>query len=309
MPPAGDLVFPLIASRRSRSLEIAGRTSRRRGSGDEIAGSRPYRRGDPIRQVDWPASARLSTAHGRDEFVVRDHFAEDAVRVVVVVDRAPSMSLYPDSLPWLHKPAAVREAVGMIVASAVTAAGLIGFADVGAEEARLDRPRRDPAARRAMEGRLRTAVADGPADSLDRAFGLLLRHGAYAVPPGTFVFVLSDFLPAPEHGTLRSALAAGWDVVPVVLQDPRWERSFPDVSGVTVPLSDPVDRTLALVRLSRGEARERRHANESRVAALERTLSSLGLDAVTLTTHDRRAIHSAFLGWADRRSDPTRGRP
>ena len=34
-------------------------------------------------------------------------------------------------------------------------------------------------------------------------------------------------------------LAAGWDVVPVVVQDPVWERSFPDVGGVTLPLADP----------------------------------------------------------------------
>jgi uncharacterized protein (DUF58 family) len=306
MPPTGDLVFPLIASRRSRSLEIAGRTSRRRGSGDEIAGSRPYRRGDPIRQVDWAASARLSTAHGRDEFVVRDHFAEDAVRVVVVVDRAPSMSLYPDSLPWLHKPAAVREAVGMIVASTAAAAGLIGLADAGGKEARLDRPRRDPAARLAVESHVRTAAADGPPDSLDRALGLLLRHGAYAVPPGSFVFVLSDFLPAPVYDTLRAAVAAGWDVVPVIVQDPCWERSFPDVSGVTVPFAAPLDRSLALVRLSRREARERRRANEVRTATLESTLASLGLDAVMLTTDDRHAVHAAFLAWSDRCAESSR---
>ena len=51
--------------------------------------------------IDWAASARLSTARGTDEFVVRDHFAEDAVRVVVVVDRSPSMALFPRWLPWL----------------------------------------------------------------------------------------------------------------------------------------------------------------------------------------------------------------
>src|SRR5262249_21376218 len=92
MPQAGDLVLPRIPSRRSRALGIAGRASRRRGSGDEIAGSRPYRRGDAIRLIDWAASARLSTARGSDEFVVRDHFAEDAIRVVVVLDRGPTMA-------------------------------------------------------------------------------------------------------------------------------------------------------------------------------------------------------------------------
>ena len=67
--------------------------------GDEIASSRPYRRGDAIRLIDWAASARLSTARGSDEFVVRDHFAEDAVRVVVVADRSPSMALFPARCP------------------------------------------------------------------------------------------------------------------------------------------------------------------------------------------------------------------
>jgi len=308
MPPTGDLVFPLIPSRRSRALEIAGRTSRRRGSGDEIAGSRPYRRGDAIRLVDWAASARLSTARGSDEFVVRDHFAEDAIRVVVVVDRGPTMAMFPESLPWLHKPLAVREAAAMIVASTAAAGGLIGFAAAGATEVRIDRPRRDQAAHRAIEQRVRTSLADGPADSLDHALDALLRHRANGVPPGTFVFVVSDFLLSPSADRLRAAVAAGWDIVPVVVQDPIWERSFPDVAGVTLPLADPLDSTLALVRLSRHEAQARREANELRTEALDGALFALGLDAVTLTSADRHAIHAAFVGWAERRAVPVRGR-
>ena len=101
MTASGDLVFPLIPSRRGGALDVAGRSSRRRGSGDEVASSRPYRRGDPLRTIDWAASARLSTARGTDEFVVRDHFAEDAVRVVIVADRSRSMALFPSPLPWL----------------------------------------------------------------------------------------------------------------------------------------------------------------------------------------------------------------
>ena len=306
MTPGGDLVFPLVPSRRGGALDVAGSPSRRRGSGSEIASSRPYRRGDAIRFVDWAASARLSTARGTDEFVVRDHFAEDALRIVVVVDRSPSMTLFPDWLPWLDKQTAVRAAGRMVVASGAVANALIGFAEAGAVAAQVVPPRRDRAHRRAIEQRLATGEADGPPDSLDRAFELLSRSGP-TVPPGTFVFVLSDFLPPPSPARLTDALSAGWDIVPVVVQDPVWERSFPDVSGVTLPLADPDDGTSSLVRLTRKEARARRDSNEQRAGRLDHALRDFELDPVTITNGDRRAVHGAFLAWAEGRRSRSRG--
>jgi hypothetical protein len=127
------------------------------------------------------------------------------------------------------------------------------------------------------------------------------------MPPGTFVFVISDFLPPPNRGRLTDALAAGWDVVPVVVQDPIWERSFPDVSGVTLPFADPDGDTPSLVRLSRNEVNLRRGLNEQRAARLEHTLRDLDLDPVTITSCDRRAVHAAFLAWAERRRSRLRG--
>jgi uncharacterized protein (DUF58 family) len=308
MAATHELVFPLIPSRRSRALDVAGRASRRRGRGDEIAGSRPYRRGDAIRLIDWAASARLSTAHGSDEFVVRDHYGEDVVRVVVVVDRGPSMSLFPDHLPWLDKPTAVREAAMMIIASGAATSALIGFAEAGATGTRIDRPARDPRLRRAIERRLATTTADGPPDSLDHVLDRLLRYRSNGVPAGTFVFVLSDFVPPVHPASLRAAADAGWDVIPVIVQDPVWERSFPDVSGVTLPLADPDCRTLTLVRLTRAEALARREENEARAALLDGSMRELGFDTVNLTSSDRDAVYAAFAGWAERRAAPARGR-
>ena len=175
MTPGADLVFPLIPSRRGRALDVAGSPSRRRGSGNEIASSRPYRRGDAIRLVDWAASARLSTARGTDEFVVRDHFAEDAVRIVVVADRSPSMALFPDWLPWLDKPAAVREAVRMIIASGAATNALIGSAEVGGPAPRSFRCGVIGRSGGRSSSASRAARADGPPDSLDRALELLSR--------------------------------------------------------------------------------------------------------------------------------------
>jgi hypothetical protein len=121
------------------------------------------------------------------------------------------------------------------------------------------------------------------------------------------VFVLSDFLPPPSPARLTDALTAGWDIVPVVVQDPVWERSFPDVSGVTLPLADPDDGTSSLVRLTRKETRARRDSNEQRAGRLDHALRDFELDPVTITTSDSHAVHGAFLAWAERRRSRSRG--
>ena len=301
-----DLVFPLIPARRGGALDVAGRRSRRRGTGDEVASSRPYRRGDSVRQIDWAASARLSTARGSDEFVVRDSFAEDAVRIVIVLDRSPSMGLFPAWLPWLDKQAAVAEAGRMILAGGAAANALVGFAAVGGGGRPLVAARRDPAQARAIERMLSTGEPDGPPDSLDQALGILA-HRAGTVLPGTFVFVVSDFLPPPAPARLHDAVSAGWDVVPVVVQDPVWEGSFPDVSGVTLPLADPADAKTALVRLSRREVDERREANERRAGRLRDALVELELDPVSIGSSEPEAVHGSFLRWAERRRERAQG--
>ena len=65
----GRLTFPLVPRRRVHGVSFGTMRSLRRGSGTDVAGSRPYRPGDDMDAIDWAASARLSTAKGRDEFV------------------------------------------------------------------------------------------------------------------------------------------------------------------------------------------------------------------------------------------------
>ena len=49
---------------------------------------------------------------------MRERFAEEAPRVAIVLDRRPSMAIYPAPSPWLDKPRAVATAVRAIVESA-----------------------------------------------------------------------------------------------------------------------------------------------------------------------------------------------
>lgn len=301
-------VFPLLSVRRGTGLTGGSRRSVHRGSGSEIAGSRGYRRGDSVRTIDWKASARVSSAREADEFVVREHFAEEPLRTILVVDRRPEMRLFPAELPWLHKPAAVAVAGRMVVESTLAAQGVPGYLElVDPRTPRWLPPRRQLDAARIRERELARDEYTAPPGSVTLALRHLLRRPA-EVPRGTFVFVCSDFLAPQAAAVWRAAAARGWDLVPVIVQDPRWEQSFPDVSGVSLPLVDPVDGRLAAVRLSRREAREQRAANERRLAALQELFHGVGLDPVLLSSDEPVEILTAFLHWHGRRLQRLRRR-
>ena len=89
--------------------------------------------------------------------------------------------------------------------------------------------------------------------------------------------------------------------MPVVVQDPIWEQSFPPVGSVTVPLADADGRRVRLVRLSRTKAAARREANEARLAAILHEFATHGFDAVLIGSVDREDIFRAFLTWAEER--------
>jgi uncharacterized protein (DUF58 family) len=303
-------VFPLVPRRPVAGLPFGAMRSGRRGAGADLAGSRPYRPGDDVRRIDWRASARLSSARSAEEFVVREHFAEEAACVVVLVDRSPTMALYPDGFPWLSKPAALVTSGSMIADSALRARCLVGYLDDADEAHPLPEKRAESPFWRAPAGELEAwrllerylpyagfHAREGTVDRLLQALSAPERAPA----AGTFVFVLSDFLTVPSSSTWRRALLRGWDVVPVVIQDPTWERSFPRVSGAVLPVVDPRSGRASLVRLRRGEAEERRLANEARLAKLRAQFAALGLTPIDIAANEPETVLDAFLAWSDAR--------
>lgn len=292
------LTFPLVSRRRVAGLSFGTMRSVRRGSGSDVAGSRPYRPGDDVYAIDWAASARLSTAVGSDEFIVRERFAEDAPRIVIARDRRPEMSYFGAPLPWLDKPLAMRNVIELVLASAGAAGGFVGYLDYADGLPHWRQPKGERKLIEIRDERLWSSEYGGPPDWLDRSIEHLASHQR-AVTPGTFVFVLSDFVPLPSRDALLTAVEHRWDLVPVVIQDPTWEQSFPDVSGVVVPLRDPRSGRAFPVRLRRKEVRRRKAANEARTRDLLDMLRSLDLDPVLVTSSDRADILAAFLMWAD----------
>jgi hypothetical protein len=304
-------VIPLYPRRRLLGTSSGGSTSIRRGGRADVASSRPYRPGDHYRTIDWKSSARLSSARQRDEFIVRERFADETPAVVIVVDRRPEMGLYPPELPWLQKREAVRNAVRVLVASALNQRAPVAYLDFATHPGETDAgfPYWEPphAQANVWQSGLRERVEDfivrdfdAPSDNVERALAFLstVRN---SVPIGSFVFVLSDFIGPTPPEAWAYAVDRGWDVVPLIVQDPVWEQSFPQIAGVVVSLSDARGARPRRVRLQPHEVEERRRFNELRLATLRRDFLRLDLDPVLVGDEAAEAVQAVLLEWANSR--------
>jgi uncharacterized protein (DUF58 family) len=297
-----DRTFPLVPRWRVLGVPFGGLPSVRRGGGHDVVGSRAYVPGDPIDRIDWAASARLSSARNSDDFVVREREAEEAPRIVAILDRRASMRLNDQPLPWLSKPDTVLAACRVIEASASRVRAFVGLLDHGGPEHDVfwqpPKGRPDPDL---LTSRLREARFDAPDDTIERCFDhLALVHAE--VPAGTFVFVLSDFLAPPSEAVWALASEHRWDVVPVVVQDPVFEQSFPRLPAVVLPVAGAGGGMARAIRFRRRDCERLRQENEARLAGLLETFAAFGLEPVVLGTADPDAIADAFLSWASARA-------
>jgi hypothetical protein len=232
-------------------------------------------------------------------------------RVVLVVDRSPEMALYPRELPWLHKPSAVAAALELIVASALNQRALVGYVDLAQREGVSDEytpfwqpPRPGVGAWQGdlgerMLGYLENAW-DAPPENVSLSLEFLITVRS-SIPLGAFVFVVSDFTTPLSADVWLRALEQGWDLVPVIVQDPVWEQSFPQINGVLTAVADPGNGRIRRVRLSGDEVEERRRANEQRLASLTTDFAGLGFDSVLVDREDRDGVHETFMEWAENR--------
>jgi Protein of unknown function DUF58 len=274
--------------------------SARRGTGSDVAGSRRYIPGDDVKAIDWASSARLSSARGSDEFVLRERYAEEAPRVVVICDRRPEMQLFPRGFPWLGKREAQQAAIELIRASTVEAHGFIGYLDFGDGEGEpFWLPPHSQSLWEYEDREEEDAPFRAPPGNLEDAFDFLIAHPR-SVPAGTFLFVLSDFLVPPPEETWLRVLERRWDAVPVVLQDPLWERSFPLVDGFRIEVAG-VDGGVHEVRLRRNEAEALRRTNEERWVRLLGDFARLSIEPVVVESANDADVLSAFLDWSEMR--------
>jgi uncharacterized protein (DUF58 family) len=294
------MTFPLIPRDQLIGLSFGTMRSLRRGGGTDVAGSRPYVTGDDIRAIDWASSARFSSAHQSDEFVIRERYAEESPRVVLVCDRRPGMVGFAPPLPWLEKAAAMRRAAELVIQSTLLVGGFVGYLDYAEGDAFWEPPRGGRQLSVLWEQRLPSTTFSAPDDTLEQSLAFLAGRRR-AVSAGSFLFVFSDFLPAPSTSLWQTALDRRWDVIPVVIQDPIWEQSFPEASGIVLPLVDPRTGRGSSVRLTAREVAELREANEERLESMLADFRAFELEPVLISSSDPSEILTSFIGWAEGR--------
>jgi uncharacterized protein (DUF58 family) len=247
--------------------------------------------GDNPRAIDWAGSARLTAARGRDQFLVREFYAEETPVAVIVCDRSPSMTAAPaPGTPFLSKPETLARVAALIADSALAARSEFAFF-----EFRGDLPFFSPPGARGARALLEEwtqAPEQSDGHSVEQLLGALVTERAW-LPPGTLVFVLSDFVPTPSETVWPLVLDAGWEVVPVVIQDPVWEQSFPlEAAGLVLePLDGPV-------RISANDAARLKRDHERRIGEIAAWSAQHGFRAVVPRSYQPKQLVDAFVVWA-----------
>jgi uncharacterized protein (DUF58 family) len=284
---AARLLF--VRSRREASSGLAGGwRSAFRGGGVEFEESRPYVPGDDVRSIDWNALARTDVPYVKRFREERDQ------TVLLAVDVSASMGFGSVAA---SKAAAACHACALVVAAAARAGDRVGLLTF---DARV-RDEIAPARGSAHVWRvLRALVGTAGASAGGTALGAAVERVRRAAARRAVVFLVSDFRDdaffEPAPGAPRSpradlvALAAGHDLVALVVHDPR-EDELPAVGAVRVADPEAPGRVLVLSSRSARARRRYRAACEVRRRALARRLRADGADVLGLRS-DRDPLHA-----------------
>jgi len=98
-------------------------TPRRFSSGDNLLALRDYQAGDPIRSIDWKATAR------RGQAIVRVYAREQSLDLMLVIDAGRSSRLRAGQLTRLNHSINIAARLAQLASTQGDQIGLLGFAD------------------------------------------------------------------------------------------------------------------------------------------------------------------------------------
>lgn len=238
-------------------------TSPDEGKGFEPMGYRDFAMGDDPRRINLPATSRRGTPTVVERVALRE------LKVMVVVDRSPSMRVR-------DKLAVQLEAAALLLYSAWQTEMTFGLAaqtDKGLLSFGLGLGSRH-------FYRLYRTLWSIFSDTQDGQLKAVRMSLSRCLPPNAIIIYCSDFL--DDHGNLidMSVLLKGvgrYDFIPVVVQD-ALEYSFPLIEkGAFVPFSNPETGTLEEAWISPAAAQKARAAHQARFKALGEALGSRGV--------------------------------
>ena len=211
-----------------------------RGRGAHFDGVRPYEPGDDIRSMDWKVSARTGEPH------IKQFVEERELAVLLVVDDSGSMRL---GIPETKRDRAAE------FAAAAALVAMRGGDRVGALVAHdggiaLVPPRRG----RNHVLRVIRAVLTQDANLRGTDLPGALQMAVQGLKQRGIVFVLSDFLDAPEtYARALSLVSRRHDTVAVISNDPL-ERAWPDAGLIALRDAETGAQTV----IDAGDARWRK---------------------------------------------------
>jgi len=239
-----------------------------RGRGLEFSEVREYQPGDDVRTIDWNVTARMGAPY------VKRFVEERELTVVLAVDVSASQRFGTAE----RRKDEVAAELGALLAFAAVAnndrVGLLAFTD-GVEA--FVPPRKGSRHVLRLVRDLLSLRPARPGTDIAAAVGYLQR----ALRRRAIVFLISDFLDEGFEAALRPA-ARRHDIIALMLSDPR-ELELPAVGLIEAEDAETGER----VWLDADDPLVRqRYAHEAASAreARRRTLASLGLDVVEIST-------------------------
>lgn len=189
--------------------------SRRKGVSTEFDHHKLYQPGDPLKHIDWKASAR------QDRYFVKRYLEDTALSVRIVVDRSASMLQQTDAFPSKYLVGSrLAASLAYLILKEKDAVGLV----MSAADETFWLPVRSSES--ALVRILQALATKGPAaaDNLEQCLGALVDRGEKK----GMVILVSDMMYPPEkvQRQLARLTAQGHEVLVFQLRDPT-EEDFP----------------------------------------------------------------------------------
>lgn len=276
------------------------------GYGVDFADLREYQPEDDIRYIDWNVTARMDTPY------VRQYVEDREITAWFLVDLSPSMDF---GTTQVDKRAVLIDVVGTLARLLTRHGNRVGAILYNGQ---LDRKPQGDAKDRRIE---RIIPAKGGRNQVLRLIHDLLKQprlpksaftdlrsmlegGLMTIKKRSLVFILSDFISAPNWERTLSLLKQRHEVLAIRLWDPR-EVELPDVGPIWIEDAETgeqlyVDTNDPQFRKQFAEAARRREA------ALTTTFRRTGVEPWSLSTGED--LVRAILRYASIRKQLHRGR-
>jgi len=257
-----------------------------RGFGLDLADLREYHYHDDVRHIDWNVTARLQTPYVRV-------FNEDReITAWFLLDLSPSMDFGSRGMKKRSVSTELVTVLARLLTRHGNRVGALFYGDT------IDTVIPAQAGRRHVLHLLHRMLSR-PERSHSAATNLrdFLQAAYQLIPRRSLVFVVSDFISAPDWSEPLAYLARRHEILAVRLYDPL-EMELPDIGLLVVQDAETGEQVFVDTH-DRGFRRRFATAAERRESALRAAFGDAGVDALELSTEDD--LVDTILRFADLR--------